>query len=178
MTSYCDVTNSAYPVSMTTIRHCSILEFGSGASNQAVAPGITRLLHATDRKLYCTSVLIIIYRAVASRALIYYFTRSNFINCVNFSRQHITLTFFEIMSLSVSKVFHWSVGAVESTIIPRCFVFWRFSSLDFYIPFVIVKINPKTSKTVNIILHRYIKSILVKRGVNSSEKNSRKSTSK
>ena len=32
MTSYCDVTNSAYPVTMTTIglRHCSILEFGRG----------------------------------------------------------------------------------------------------------------------------------------------------
>jgi len=29
------------------IRHCSILEFGRGASNQAVAPGITRPLHAT-----------------------------------------------------------------------------------------------------------------------------------
>jgi len=28
MTSYCDVTNSVYPVTMTTIRHCSILEFG------------------------------------------------------------------------------------------------------------------------------------------------------
>jgi len=47
MTSQCDVTNSVYPVTMTTIRHCSILEFGRGASNQAVAPGITRPLHAT-----------------------------------------------------------------------------------------------------------------------------------
>jgi len=49
MTSYCDVTNSVYPVTMTTIglRHCSILEFGRGASNQAVALGITRPLHAT-----------------------------------------------------------------------------------------------------------------------------------
>jgi len=28
MTSYCDVTNSVYPVTMTTIHHCSILEFG------------------------------------------------------------------------------------------------------------------------------------------------------
>ena len=36
-----------FPVTMTTIRHCSILEFGRGASNQAVAPGITRPLHAT-----------------------------------------------------------------------------------------------------------------------------------
>jgi len=42
MTSYCDVTNSVYPVTMTTIRNCSILEFGGEASNQAVAPGITR----------------------------------------------------------------------------------------------------------------------------------------
>jgi len=32
---------------MITIRHCTILEFGRGASNQAVAPGITRPLHAT-----------------------------------------------------------------------------------------------------------------------------------
>jgi len=47
MTSYCDVINSMYPVTMTTIRHCSILEFGRGASNQAVVPGITRPLHAT-----------------------------------------------------------------------------------------------------------------------------------
>ena len=45
-TSYRDVTNSVYPVTMTTIRHCSILEFGRGASNQAVALGITRPLHA------------------------------------------------------------------------------------------------------------------------------------
>jgi len=29
---------------MTTIRHCSILHFGKGASNQAVTPGITRPL--------------------------------------------------------------------------------------------------------------------------------------
>jgi len=33
---------------MTTTCHCSILEFGRGAYNQAVAPGITRPLHATD----------------------------------------------------------------------------------------------------------------------------------
>jgi len=37
-----DVTNSVYPV---TIRHCSLLEFDRGASNQAIAPGITRPLH-------------------------------------------------------------------------------------------------------------------------------------
>jgi len=47
MTSHCNVTNSVYPVTMTTIHHCSILEFGRGASNQAIAPGITRPLHAT-----------------------------------------------------------------------------------------------------------------------------------
>ena len=53
MTSYCDVTNSVYPLTITTIglRHCSILEFGRGASNQAVALGITRPLHATDRMI-------------------------------------------------------------------------------------------------------------------------------
>ena len=43
-----DLTNSVCPVTMTTIRHCSILEFGRGACNQALAPGITRPLHATD----------------------------------------------------------------------------------------------------------------------------------
>jgi len=32
---------------MTTIRHCLILAFGKGAYKQAVAPGITRPLHAT-----------------------------------------------------------------------------------------------------------------------------------
>jgi len=48
MTSYCDITNGIYPVTMTTISHCSILEFGRGAYNQAVAPGITRPLHATN----------------------------------------------------------------------------------------------------------------------------------
>jgi len=32
---------------MITKRHCSILEFGRGASNQAVAPGIATPLHAT-----------------------------------------------------------------------------------------------------------------------------------
>jgi len=38
LTSNCDVTNSLYPVSMTTIRHWSILEFGRRAYIQAVAP--------------------------------------------------------------------------------------------------------------------------------------------
>ena len=46
MTSYCDVINNVYPVTMTTIRNFSILAFGRGASNQALAPGITRPLHA------------------------------------------------------------------------------------------------------------------------------------
>jgi len=46
MTSYCDVTNSVYPVTMTTIHHCSTLEFGR-VSNQTVAPGITRPLNVT-----------------------------------------------------------------------------------------------------------------------------------
>jgi len=49
LTSCCGVTNSVYPVTITTIglNHCLILEFDRGASNQAVAPGITRPLHAT-----------------------------------------------------------------------------------------------------------------------------------
>jgi len=48
MTSYRDVTNNVYLVTVTTmgLRHCSILEFEfiRGASNHAVAPGITRPL--------------------------------------------------------------------------------------------------------------------------------------
>jgi len=50
MTSFCDVTNSVYPVTITTIglSHC-LLEVGRGASNQAVAPGITRPLHVTEQ---------------------------------------------------------------------------------------------------------------------------------
>jgi len=47
VTSHCGVTNSLYPVTMTVIRHCSILDFGRGAYNQKFAPGITRPLHAT-----------------------------------------------------------------------------------------------------------------------------------
>jgi len=39
-----DATNSLYPVTMPTIRHTRIWQ---GAYNQAVAPGITRPLHAT-----------------------------------------------------------------------------------------------------------------------------------
>jgi len=45
--SYHDVTNNVYSVTMTTIHHYSVLEFGRVASKQAVAPGITRPLHAT-----------------------------------------------------------------------------------------------------------------------------------
>jgi len=29
MTSYCNITNCVYPVTITTIRHCSVLEFGN-----------------------------------------------------------------------------------------------------------------------------------------------------
>jgi len=47
MTSCCDIINNVYPVTLTTIHHCTILEFGRGASKEAVAPGITRPLHAT-----------------------------------------------------------------------------------------------------------------------------------
>ena len=54
VTSNFDVPNSVYPVTMTTIRHCSMLEFVSGANNQAVAPGITSPLHATRQQL-CTN---------------------------------------------------------------------------------------------------------------------------
>ena len=37
--AYWDVTNSVHPVTMTTICHCSLQEFGRGAYNQAVDPG-------------------------------------------------------------------------------------------------------------------------------------------
>jgi len=47
MTAYCDVTNSAYPVTIITIRDCSILEFGRGAYNQSVVPHSTRPLQGT-----------------------------------------------------------------------------------------------------------------------------------
>jgi len=62
ITSYCDVTNNVYPVTMTTIglRHCSILQFGRGASNQAVAPGIAGPLHVTD----LTSNLSLLEKAI------------------------------------------------------------------------------------------------------------------
>jgi len=49
MTSCCDVTNSVCPVTKTTIRHCSTLAFVRGEYHEAVAPGITRTLHATGR---------------------------------------------------------------------------------------------------------------------------------
>jgi len=56
MTSCCDVTNSVCPVTKITIRHCSTLAFVRGAYNHAVAPDITRPLHATgmggDRNLF------------------------------------------------------------------------------------------------------------------------------
>jgi len=48
MMSYCDVTNNVYTVTMTTIGHCIILEFGKWAYNETVAQGITRPLHATQ----------------------------------------------------------------------------------------------------------------------------------
>jgi len=46
-----DVTNSVYPVTMTTIRHCSILEFGRGhtikqsprALSEVYTPMVTNL---------------------------------------------------------------------------------------------------------------------------------------
>jgi len=49
MTSFCNVTNIVYPVTMTTmgLRHCSILQFGGGTSNQAAGPGINKPLHDT-----------------------------------------------------------------------------------------------------------------------------------
>jgi len=49
MMSYCDVTNSIYPVTMTIIRHCSILEFGRGHTiKQSLRPSLdlcTPLVH-------------------------------------------------------------------------------------------------------------------------------------
>jgi len=48
MMSYCDVTNSAHPATMTKTPYCSVLPFDRGAYNQAVALGIIRILHASD----------------------------------------------------------------------------------------------------------------------------------
>jgi len=50
---------------MTTIRHCSILEFGRGASNQVVAPGITRPLHAAEKLSVSARLLAIVFRTAA-----------------------------------------------------------------------------------------------------------------
>jgi len=50
MTSCCDVTYSVYPVTIATVRRCSILEFNRGAFNQEIAPGINRPLHATGHE--------------------------------------------------------------------------------------------------------------------------------
>jgi len=47
MASFCDITHSVYPATMNTIHYCSMLEFGRGACDQTLAPGITRLLHAS-----------------------------------------------------------------------------------------------------------------------------------
>jgi len=48
MTSYCDVTNIVYPVTMTTIGYCSKLGFSRGHRIKQSPQGITRPLHATS----------------------------------------------------------------------------------------------------------------------------------
>jgi len=60
MTSHCDVTNCVHPVTMITIHHCSILQFCRGAYNQAIAPRITRPLHATGWTTLDKAILLII----------------------------------------------------------------------------------------------------------------------
>ena len=60
MTSYCDVTNIVYPVTMTTIRHCSILEFGWGHTIKQPArasPDLDTPLKSTDSywEIICTA---------------------------------------------------------------------------------------------------------------------------
>jgi len=61
MTSYRVVTSDVYAVTMTTIRHCSMREFGKGAYNQEVAPGITRPLHATVYMSALVNLLMPLY---------------------------------------------------------------------------------------------------------------------
>ena len=56
VTSYWNITNSVYPVKMSTIRHYSILELCMGTNNQVVAPGFTRPLHATANRLHFLKV--------------------------------------------------------------------------------------------------------------------------
>jgi len=54
---------------MTTKRHCSILEFGRGASNQAVVPGIIRPLHATGENEPLSSLrMMSIHREKSAKA--------------------------------------------------------------------------------------------------------------
>jgi len=71
MTSCYDVTNSVCPVTMTTIRHCSILEIGMGASNQAVVPGITRLVHATGYTLRKVRHITLCFRHALVQGYVY-----------------------------------------------------------------------------------------------------------
>ena len=56
MTSYCDVTISVYPVTMNTIRHCSIQEFGRGHTikqSPQAWPVLCTPLTMTDHKRHC-----------------------------------------------------------------------------------------------------------------------------
>ena len=68
----------------TTIRSCLILEFRRGASNQAVAPGITRPLHATAWALSSLSLLSIRVDSLVTKGRIQgaipEICESNFIN--------------------------------------------------------------------------------------------------
>jgi len=64
MTSYCDVKNSVYPVIMTTIRHCLILEVGRWhpikQSPRASPELCTRLMpHATSASMTSCNYTII-----------------------------------------------------------------------------------------------------------------------
>ena len=52
-----ETSDSTALVTVTTIGHCLILEFGKGAYNEAVAQGITRPLHATQLRNWIAGVV-------------------------------------------------------------------------------------------------------------------------
>ena len=71
MTSYCDVTNIVYLVTMTTIRHCWILEFGRGhpikQSSQASPDLCTPLVRSPENSIN-NVIFVIVIESVAGVA--------------------------------------------------------------------------------------------------------------
>ena len=76
MRSYCDVTNSVYTVTMTTAGHCSI-QVLAGVYSQAVAPGITRPLHATELRAASLATVTFIVCRILTLILALRFNKKN-----------------------------------------------------------------------------------------------------